>query len=492
MARIALPAWEPDVAAVDAAVCSVATNIIPRKDGYAPIRSPVALSSALPSPCLGAIEVPSPAYGFPIYFAGTATGLFKFANGSWLNVSKPGATYSMPPGDYWSFAVYGTKLLATCLGTTVQVIDIDAGKVFADLGGNPPRARHMGVVSEFLVLAGLGSDPNAVHWSDLGDITYWEPGVQSGGHTSDLQIFPEGGPVTGFAGGEFGLVFQEGKIRRMVFSPGSVTVFDFSVLEENRGAVAPWSLIKVGARVFFLDREGFFLFTGGASTTIGAERVNRFFSARVDPIRVTSTVCIRDATGPRILFAYRTLAAPTNDPTLLNEVLIYDWLLDRWTFLDVPVRYGLVGATLAVSVDDIPGSLDDAGQKSLDDPSYAGGPPTLGLITADNKLSLLTGPPLEATMETPDAMLSRPSRSFVRGMRLDSDADDWRIQVGTRETLRQAEAVRWRDETAPNLERVAPCRASGRYHRARIRVPSGTAWSYVSGVEPDAVAEGGR
>ena len=494
MARIALPAWEPDNASVDAAVCSVATNMIPRRDGYAPVMSPVPLSAALPSPCLGAIEIASPNYGFPVYFAGTSTGLYKFNNGTsaWTNVSKPGAAYSVPPGDYWSFAVYGSKLLATCLGSAVQVIEIDSGTVFDDLAGNPPRARHMGVVSEFLVLAQLASDPNAVHWSDLGDITYWEPGVQSGGHTSDLQIFPEGGAVTGFAGGEFGLVFQETKIRRMVFSPGSATVFDFSVLEENRGAVAPWSLMKVGARIFFLDREGFFVFTGGGSSTIGAERVNRFFAARVDPIRVASTVAIRDATGPRILFAYRTMGADPTDTSLLGEALLYDWLLDRWTFLNLPTRFGLAAATPAVSIDNIPGSLDDPGQPSLDDPSYAGGIPTLGIMTADNRLSLMTGPPLEAIAETPDAMLSRPSRSFVRGMRVDTDADDWRVQVGVRETLRQSEAVVWRPESSPNPERMAPCRAGGRYHRARIRIPAATAWSYLSGIEPEATAEGGR
>ncbi len=51
--------------------------------------------------------------------------------------------------------------------------------------------------------------------------------------------------------------------------------------------------------------------------------------------------------------------------------------------------------------------------------------------------------------------------------------------------------VRWRPESAPNAERFAPCRASGRYHRTRVRIPAGTAWSYASAVEPDATAEVG-
>lgn len=493
MAVVKLAPFAPDIASVDASVSSVATNVLPRADGYGPCLSPAPISLALPADCRGAIEVNSPGFGFPVYFAGTGTKLYKFNLGTsgWDDVSKPGATYSVPPGDYWSFAVYGARLVAVALGARPQAINIDIGKAFGDLGGSPPRARHCGVVGEFLVLAGLASDPNAVQWSDLGNIDSWPLGLANG-NEGDIQLFPDGGAVTGFAGGEFGIVFQERTIRRMVFVPNSTEVFDFSILEENRGAVAPWSLTKVGPRVFFLDRDGFYVFTGGASSTIGAERVNRFFFDRADPNAVASTVVIRDATGPRVLFAYRSKTASASDPTLLDQVLLYDWLLDRWTYIDLPVRFGLVAATPAISIDNIPGSLDDPGQKPLDDPSYAGGAPALGLVTLDNRLALLNGPALEALVETPDAMLSRPDRAFVRGLRLDSDADDWRAQVGTRETTRQADAVRYRPETAPNFERFAPCRASGRYHRARIRIPAGAAWSYASGVEPDVTVEGSR
>ncbi|MCJ2127351.1 hypothetical protein [Methylobacterium sp. E-045] len=491
--RVALAAFAPDIASTDANVSAVATNTVPRADGWGPFASPSPISVPLPADCLGAIAINSPAYGFPIYFAGTRTKLYRYNLGStgWDDVSKVGATYSVPPGDYWSFAVYGGRLLATTLGTSVQVIDIDTGKKFRDLGGNPPRARHIGVVGEFVVLAGLASDPNAVDWSDLGDIEFWQPGV-GGGHTSDLQIFPDGGAVTGFAGGEFGIVFQERAIRRMVFSPGSAEVFGFDVYEENRGAIAPWSLTKVGPRVFFMDRDGFFMFQGGTSVPIGVGRVNRFFAGRVNPTQVASVVAIRDATGPRVLFAYRSLTADVADPTLLDEVLLYDWLLDRWSFVRMPVRFGLTAATPAVSIDNIPGSLDDPGQKSLDDPSYAGGAPSLGIITGDNRLALLTGPALEATFETAEAMIFRPYRAYVDGIRLDSDADDWRVSVAGRESTAQSALVVFKPETRPTVERVAPCRSSARYHRARIRIPAGTAWSFATGIEPQARREGMR
>lgn len=491
--RVALAAFAPDIASLDASVTAVATNVVPRADGWGPFASPVEISAPLPAGCRGAIEVNSPAFGSPVYFAGTATKLYRYNLGSagWDDVTKPGASYSVPPGDYWSFALYGSRLLACTLGTPVQVIEIDTGRTFADLAGNPPRARHMGVVGEFVVLAGLAADPNAVQWSDLGDIEFWQPGV-GGGHTSDLQLFPDGGAVTGFAGGEFGIVFQERAIRRMVFVPNSAEVFGFEVYEENRGAVAPWSIAKTGPRVFFLDRDGFYQFQGGASTPIGAERVNRFFLGRVDPNQVASVVAIRDVTGPRVLFAYRSLLSASADTNVLDEVLLYDWLLDRWAFIALPVRFGLVAATLPVSIDNIPGSVDDPGQLSFDDPSYAGGAPALGVMTADSRLALLSGPPLEALFETAEAMIFRPDRAFIEGVRLDSDADDWRVAVGGREKPSRSAPVTYRAETGPTVEQFAPCRSSARYHRARVRIPSGTAWSYASAIEPRARREGLR
>jgi hypothetical protein len=180
------------------------------------------------------------------------------------------------------------------------------------------------------------------------------------------------------------------------------------------------------------------------------------------------------------------------EPGVLDEILLYDWLLDRWSFIALSVRFGIVAATLPVSLDDIPGSLDDPGQPSLDDPIYAGGGPSLGVITADNRLALLNGPNLEALFETAEAMISRPNRTFVDAVRLDSDADDWRVAVGGREAPSQSRPVVYRTETGPTVEQFAPCRSSARYHRARVRIPAGTAWSYASAIEPRARAEGLR
>ncbi|WP_298967754.1 hypothetical protein [uncultured Methylobacterium sp.] len=493
MAAIPLPPYAPDIASLDATVSGIALNVVPRADGYGPIRAPVALSTPLPDACRGMIAVVSPAFGTWVYFAGTRSGLYRFNNASkgWDSVSNPVRTYGVPDLDSWQFALYGAQLVAVHAGAPPQVMNVDRERRFRDLGGGPPRARAVGVVNEFLVLAGLVGQPNAIQWSDLGDPEFWTPGLRTAGHTADLQIFPDGGAVTGFAGGEFGIVFQERSIRRLTFNPGSVQVFDTSIVEENRGAVAPWSICKVGPRTFFLDADGFYLFTGGISQPIGAERVNRTFLAAVDPLRLKQTIAVRDVYGPRVFFCYRTRAADPAQRSLLDAALIYDWQLDRWSAANLVVQAGIATATPPVALESLTGTLETQALP-FDDPSYQGGIPALGFVTADGRLSLLTGGPLEAAIESADAMLARPARAFARGVRLDSDADDWRARVGTRETLRQADPVRWRDETGPTAERFAPCRASGRYHRVGFRIPAATPWSYASAFDADAVPEGIR
>lgn len=486
MNSVPLAAFAPDVASVDAAATSVATNVVPRADGYGPMRGAEAITGALPNKCRGAISVQSPQFGYTTYFAGTRNGLYKLnlSNYGWKDITPSDVSFGLDDNDYWSFTLYGNRLVATPQNGPTLVINVDTGARFKPLAGSPPRARFNGIVGEFLVLGALANDRNAIQWSDLGDIERWTPGAP--GQYGDGQPFPDGGAVTGFAGGEFGLVFQERAVRRMVFT-GGAGVFDFSVIDQNRGCVSPSALVSIGAQTFFLDRDGFYATSGGPSQPIGAERVNRYFLERVNPTFLTATLAVRDNTGPRVMFAYRS-KDETRDG-VLDEALLYDWRLDRWTSLALSMRYALPVATPSASLDALTGSIETH-TMSFDDPSYQGGIPSFGVVTTDNTVARLTGDTLEAQMATAPAMLARPNGGFLRGVRLDSDADDWRVTVSTRQSLARSATVYQRPEASPNRAQFAPMRAAGRYHTVALRIPAGTDWTYAKAIEPDATAEG--
>ena len=194
--------------------------------------------------------------GTIVVFAGTSTRLYKLDNTTlaWTEVSKGAVAYSaLPSTDHWGFAQFGNLVIAVQANTVPQVYDISSGSAFADLGGSPPQARYAAVVGRFLVLSGLLSTPYRIQWSGLNAITTWTPGVNS----SDFQDFPDGGVVRGVAGGEFGVIFQDSVIRRMVYAVGASYVFKIDRIAEDKGLLAPYSLISAGDKIFFLANQGF-------------------------------------------------------------------------------------------------------------------------------------------------------------------------------------------------------------------------------------------
>lgn len=484
MPRIAVGQWAPDSAGVDSSVLFGATNVFPTATGYGPVRGLSIASSALPDNAKGGFGVQRSDLTWDFY-AGTATKLYRFdpAVAGWTDVSNPSATYAVSDNAFWSFFTDGDKLYATHAAAPLQFIDIDTGTQFANVGGSPPFAAIGAAVNEFIVLAGLVDDPFAVQWSSIGNPNEWTPGLNLG----DIQRFPVGGPVTAFSGGEFGVVFQEQAIRSMVFAPGSAEVFQFSKAEEGRGAVAAWSTVQIGARVFFVDRTGLFEFTGGQSQPIGTQRVNQWFNDNVNTSTMKRVQVVSDTRGHRVLFGVQT-ATGGSDATLLDKILVYDYALDKWSLLDVDVRVLFSTSLPALGMDDGADSMDDPTLPSLDSAAYAGGDPALAAFGTDNKLAFFEGDYLEATIETADFLAARPNQSFVRGIRVDTDASDIRAAISVRQAL--SDPIVWRNETSPNRRRFNPARARGRYHRAKIRIPQATTWTYLSGLEVNPVGMG--
>jgi Concanavalin A-like lectin/glucanases superfamily len=182
-------------------------------------------------------------------FAATANRLFalRATDLDWTDVS--GSDYAPLPTSYhWQFAQFGNLVIAVQPNVTPQVFDLSVSNAFAALGGSPPQAAYVSVVNRFVVLSGLTSNPFRIQWSGLGAATTWTPGVNS----SDLQDFPDGGVVRGAAGGEYGVIFQDSVIRRMIYQPGDPRVFIIEKVTEDKGLLAPYSIVKAGTQILFL------------------------------------------------------------------------------------------------------------------------------------------------------------------------------------------------------------------------------------------------
>lgn len=487
---IPLGPWEPDSAAVDTGALAVAKNVFPSKTGYGPVPGLAEFSTdALPSKCFGLFFAQVSAGGW-VVFAGTQTKLYKFTGGAWVDYTRSsGGDYNVPTDDYWSFAQYGSKVIACNLNDDVQAIDVDTGAVnFSALGGSPPKARYVTVVGDFVILGCLGSNNRKIRNSAINDSTGWTVGT----NLCDEQEFADGGRVTGVAGGEFGYVVQERAIRRMIFQPGSDTAFRFERVEKQRGAAGGYSVVSTINAVFFLSDDGFYAFGANGLVPIGGQRVNDWFRSNSDTSRFFSVQSFADPYAPRVAWAFYNTSGSTN----FDRLLVYDWQLDRWSYAEAEAQFWAALVTAGVTLEQLDsyGSIDSGVPYSLDSRAWEGGAPVIAAVNSSGRLSFLEGAtPLTATFTTAPMHVSKGSRSLIQSVYPVGSFNDstLAIRVGKRENTKIAPSYT-ASITPSATSGHARCRSSGRLHNFELTIShtSGSAWEHAQGFDIEAVPDG--
>lgn len=483
MPLMQLGEYKPDISDYESQTSKSIVNVLPRSDGYGPFNSLSAYSSALAAACRGAfIAIRSD--GSPAIFAGTSTRLYLMDNtdGTWDDVSAGGSAYSaLSATATWQFRQFGSYVIAVQANAAPQVFTLGTSSAFAALGGSPPQAAYIDIVGRFVVLSGLASYPYRIQWSGLNAVTTWD-----GTNMSDYQDFPDGGVVRGVAGGENGIIFQDSAIRRMSYV-GSPLIFQIERVAQDKGIFAPYSIVRAGDRIFYHSVQGFFVIEPGSyPREIGRERIDRTFFSDLDKDNLQFFIGVADPRGSRAMWSYKSTNGSAG---AFDKILCYDYVLDKWTTASVSGEYILPmsqpGITLEgldslyASLDDVPGSLDDYASGSL---------PELAAFDTDHKMAFFRGDALEATVDTAE-IGTDGKRVFVRGFRPVTDAATVYGSASYRET--QAATPSDTEEAAINSTtgRV-DLRKSTRYSRLKTRIPAGTSWTFIAGVEPDIAQEG--
>lgn len=433
--------------------------------------------------------------GTVYYVSATGFGVDAFsvtdADGDDINTSGSGSgTHSvttrysaLSSTKQWRFAQFGSVVIAVQGNAAPQAYTVGTSSAFAALGGTPPQADYVDVVGRFLVLSGLTSNPYRVQWSGLNAITTWTSGTNS----SDYQDFPDGGIVRGVAGGENGYIFQDQAIRRMTYAPGSPVIFQIERISQDKGVYGPYSIVRAGERVFFHSAQGFQVIEpGGGIQQIGRERVDRTFFDDLDKGNLQLFIGASDPRSSRVFWAYPSTAGTAG---LFDQIIGYDYVLNRWFPVDVSGEYllGMAqnGLTLE-NLDLISASLDDL-TSSLD--NYATAViPEISCFNSAHNLGFFRGTNLEATMESAEQSGSG-QRLRVLGFRPITDAATVYGSNSSRELLSATPAEG--DEVLINSRtgRV-DLNQSTRFTRLKMRIPAGQSWTYAAGVEPDMQADG--
>lgn len=488
--RIPYGEFRPDETALDTADVSVARNVYAKKLGYGPMPIASAQGDTMEAdavPC-GAGLFQKSAGDFLI-LAGSTTKLWLRSGSSWTAIATG---LNATVDERWSSAQFGTTALFCNINDELLGFDVDVGGSAAAVPDSPPRARFVGVIDRFAVLAGLNDDPRAIAWSDIGNHEVWQSGL------ADTQDFKSGGRVMNFSGSA-GLVILERSAWQMFRTPGSDTgPFGFQEVIAAKGAISPWSVIKFGPRIAHLSEDGFYVSdSAGTSTPIGAGKIDRYFLSQVNQERLYSVIGTMDPIRKHFIWIFKDGATD-----YYNRGLVYNWTSGRWSEFDDTAFPGIGGlwdlvdlATAGVSLEELGAlypDLDVDVPLTLDSRVWQGGRPVLAGLGAEGKLVFFEGASAPARITTGEVQFHTGYRSQLNAVWPEVDTTAATMTALIRENLAQSSPGIRGPGTMQPSGRI-PLRAGGRLHRLQMDIPGGTEWAVATGIrEIDAKRLGTR
>jgi hypothetical protein len=447
---------------------TAAKNVYPASVGYKPFKGLVAATGDL-----GATWVGGGAFeynGTPVMLGATAAALFSHSGSTWTS------QYTVATTQPWHFVQFGDLIIGTNGGAPVKYT-VSTGAAAA-LGGSPPSASYCAVVRDFVFLAGDGSNAQTVSWSAINDAEGWTEGTDQ----SDEQQIPDGGPITGLAGGEYGLAFQREQITIFEYV-GVPFIFTRRTLTREAGALCHGSIGQFGRTCFFLSRRGFYALSDGELKPIGRNAVDRAFLDAYTTSEIEASLrCAVDPERELVIWS------------MPGKLWIYNWAEDKWSTVEISGLVGIsAGITASATLEEIAviyPSIEDV-TPAFDDAFWRGGVPLLLLFKDDDiGYTFSSGDNLEATFRlcklepvagrTSHIRLVRPTTDAVSGITVSIDA-----------SFRQGDAPTTTSSADLRASGDVPIRATGQYIQYQHVIAAGTDWTYCSGVDIEG-SPGGR
>jgi hypothetical protein len=469
--------WLPDLPVFNNPGQHNVQNAVPASpQSFGPVRSLVPQTGPLDSVCRGSIAAQD-VMGNTWVFAGTATKLWGRKNfGAWQDLS--GTAYSLGAGESWRFDQFKNWIIATDYADPVAYYDMaGSNPAFIALapmpgdGSGAPLARHVAVIDQFVVLGNTsepigGVAPYRSWWSGIDNATSWPiPGSATAQEQqadyNDI-VGAEGG-ITGLVSAlnnSDGAMFYARGLFRIVFA-GPPNTFDFQPVSGARGTICPNAIVHVGGMAYYIGEDGFYAFDGAQSIPIGANQVDMWFFANINPALLSSVVGAWDPVRRLITWAFPGAGSPT-----LSGLIFFSPILERWGTAVLPVEW-------LVRV------LSGTGQQQA-----------LAAFDPGHSLSLFSGATLAATLGTAEGELFPGRSAYVRGIRPLVDGGTPSAYISTR--MRPMDTLAVAAPAAMDATGVCPQRAEGRFARAHVMTAIGDEWTHFSGVEVDAVPAGMR
>lgn len=382
-----------------------AVNVVPSQVGYLPVPglNPAASFSSMGS-AIGTFYARDTANNTYTYI-GDRSALYTQSGVTFTNATRTvGGAYTVNFDDSWEFVSWGQTVIGVNGHNDLpQQISLGAA-TFVNLTG-APKARHIAVIKDFVVLGNVSDSATQVQrirWSAINNSASWSADPTT---LADFQDLPgNGGWVQKIISGEQGYIFQERAIWRMTFV-GSPLVFQFDKILDGIGAYAPQSVVLYKNGVFFLAAEGFHLFDGSNTSPIGTNKVDRTFFEDLD---INYIYRINSVVSPEMKCVFVAYPGRGNKNGNPDRILVWSWALNRWALIEIPSQFP-DGIDL-ISISSTPGyTLDgldavstnlDALPFSLDARVWTGGTLQFSAISGGVLYYFNAASPLDARITT--------------------------------------------------------------------------------------------
>lgn len=454
--------WSPDLPDYGHDGLVVARNVYAGPLGYEPLRSLAKVTAdALDETWRGGGSFDA-SDGDRFLIAATDEDLYAYGSGVWTGL-LPG-TYS----GQWFFTQFGDNVIGT-YGEAPIKFDMTTGTA-TTLGGSPPDASMAAVVRDFVFLAGDEAAQSTVTWSAINNAEGWTVGTDQ----CDEQIIPDGGPITGLAGGEYGLVFQLSAISIFEYV-GSPIIFQRRKVSDALGAVCHGGIGQAGKLVFFYSNRGFYVFNDGELSAIGKDRVDRAFASTYSVLEIQLN--LRCAIDPNLNLVFWSMP---------GKLWIYNWGTEKWSEVTDSSIVGITtGRTSYVTLDDLQtlfGGTDNV-PTGTDDPLFMGGNPTLMVAANDGfHYSFAGGSKLPAILRQARQEPYQGLEAYVRNVRPIADGSTGvTVNLDCSRRLSDAQTRYTTTDVRPNGD--MPLFATGRYIQTEVRFDAASDWTFCNGID---------
>lgn len=484
--------WMPDAIALGNPGITTAKNVLPKVDGYGPFKSLSEIGAALGAECIGAKSFLS-STGAICTFAGTATGLYKYFEGAWTDVTRvSGGAYASIAGDFWDFAAFGDLVIATNYRDDVQSFLMNTDTDFSQMSATAPKARRVGVIGDFVFLLDVvdsvdGTVGNRVWWSPIAN----PKGTWASSQTTQCDfddLSEDSSPCVAIAGSQDAGMIMKGTSLYRVQYVGPPAVFSIEQIEQERGSKLPLSVIGDSRNCYYKAEDGFYFWNGNQSIPIGQGKVDSWFNENFDSSYGNRMQAAIDPIRKLVAWAF---PGPGNTGGRPNFMLIYCWAFNKWALIEQEIECLIrsFGEELTLedldayyaSIDDMPFSLDSAAWRT--------NASLFGAISINHKLALFDGTNMTGYITTSEQQLNPQGKAYVKEIEPIIDYEtEVTIAVGYRD--RQSAAITWTAELSVFSETgVANPDIEAKYHQARFTM-SGNNWTRIKGFKVGAEATG--